>query len=167
MPQITREQTEVRFNIFSPTLTAKDIEARTGLTPDDSWKIGEARGAFGVVEKEHGFVLITKVRIQESLDEHLKAMIKRLAPAAQKIGALANECKIEMSCQIYRKLAPRLKFERDDLRWLGVMGARLDVDVHLIADQPKPASGMFGTPTPAPGTPAPSGSTPPPTPYQG
>lgn len=164
---ISREQTAVRFNIFSATLTAKDIEARTGLAPDESWKIGDARGAFGAVEKMHGFVLQSKVRLQDSLDDHIKAMLKRVAPAAQKIGALANECKIEMSCQIHRRQAPALKFERDDLRWLGVMGARLDVDVHIIADQQKPASGLFGQATPPPGQASPSGSTPPPATYQG
>jgi hypothetical protein len=137
---ITREQTAVRFNIFSATLTAKDIETRTGLVPDESWKIGDSRGAFGATEKMHGFVLQSKVRIAESLDVHIQAMLKRLAPSAQKIGALANEAKIELSCQIHRKIAPALKFERDDLRWLGVMGARLDIDVYILAEPPKPAA---------------------------
>ena len=154
---ITREQTAVTFNIFSATLSAKDIEARTGITPDDFWKIGDVRGAFGAKEKEHGFILNSKARITDSLDEHLKAMIKRLAPYAQKIGALANECKIEMSCQIHRKQAPRLKFERDDLRWLGVMGARLDVDVHILNEPTKPASpGPSGSTTGAAGSPPPT-----------
>jgi hypothetical protein len=148
---ITREQTAVRFNIFSATLSAKEIEARTGLAPDESWKIGDARGAFGAVEKMHGFVLQSKVRIQDSLDDHIKAMLKRVAPAAQKIGALANEAKIEMSCQVHRKIAPALKFERDDLRWLGVMGARLDIDIYILSEPPKAAA-----PKPA-GQPGPEG----------
>jgi hypothetical protein len=129
---ITREQTAVRFGIYSATLSAKDIEARTGLAPDESWKLGDARGAFGAVEKMHGFILQSKVRIQ--------AMIKRLAPYAQKIGALANECKIEMTCTVHRKIAPALKFDRDDLRWLGVMGARLDIDIYILSEPPKPAA---------------------------
>ncbi len=134
---ITREQTAVRFNIFSMTLSAADIQARTGLTPDESWKIGDARGAFGAVEKQHGFVLKSKVRASESLNDHIREMLKRLAPCAQKIGALAADAKIELSCQIHRKLAPALKFERDDLRWLGVMGARLDIDVYILAEPQK------------------------------
>ena len=137
---VTREQTVVRFNIFSATLTAQEIQARTGLVPDEFWKIGDARGAFGAVEKMHGFVLESKCRPTESLNDHMQTMLKRLAPSAHKIGALADECKIELSCQIHRKLAPALKFERDDLRWLGVMGARLDVDVHIISEPQKPAA---------------------------
>ena len=137
---ITREQTAVRFGIYSATLSAAEIQARTGLAPDESWKIGDARGAFGAQEKTHGFVLESKVRMQDSLDEHLKAMLKRVAPHAQKIGALANEAKIEMSCMVHRKIAPALKFERDDLRWLGVMGARLDIDIYILAEHSKPAA---------------------------
>ncbi|MFI5348259.1 MAG: DUF4279 domain-containing protein [Elusimicrobiota bacterium] len=137
---ITREQTSVRFKISSKTLSAADVQARTGLAPDESWKIGDARGAFGAVEKMHGFVLESKARMQESLDDHLKAMLKRLAPHAQKIGALANEAVIEMSCMVHRKVAPALKFERDDLRWLGVMGARLDIDIYILTEPAKPAS---------------------------
>ena len=144
---ITREQTAVRFKISSATLTAADIQARTGLTPDESWKIGDARGAFGAVEKRHGFVLESKARMQESLDDHIKAMLKRLAPHAQKIGALVNEAVIELSCMVHRKVAPALKFERDDLRWLGVMGARLDIDIYILSEPAKPAS------TGAPGQP--------------
>ena len=137
---ITREQTAVRFKISSKTLSAADVQARTGLAPDESWKIGDARGAFGAVEKMHGFVLESKARMQESLDDHIKAMLKRLAPHAQKIGALANEAVIEMSCMVHRKVAPALKFERDDLRWLGVMGARLDIDIYILTEPAKPAS---------------------------
>ena len=145
---ITREQTAVRFNILSATLSALDVQARTGLAPDESWKIGDARGPFGAVEKMHGFVLESKIRMQDSLDDHIKAMLKRVAPHAQKIGALANEAKIELSCQIHRKIAPALKFERDDLRWLGVMGARLDIDIYILSEPPKPSSaGPSGSPT--------------------
>jgi hypothetical protein len=150
---ITREQTAVRFKIHSATLTASDVQARTGLAPDESWKLGDARGPFGAVEKMHGFVLESKMRVQDSLDDHLKAMLKRLAPHAQQIGALANEAKIELCCMVHRKIAPALKFERDDLRWLGVMGARLDIDIYILSEPQKPASaghsGQSGQPGPS------------------
>ncbi len=147
---ITREQTAVLFKIHSATLSAQDVQARTGLAPDESWRIGDARGAFGAVEKMHGFVLESKVRMQDSLDDHLKAMLKRVAPHAQKIGALANEAKIEMCCMVHRKVAPALKFERDDLRWLGVMGARLDIDIFILQEHQKPESGsVFGQSAPS------------------
>ena len=150
-----REQTSVRFKISSATLTAAEVQARTGLVPDETWKIGDPRGHFGNIEKQHGFVLDSKTPITESLDDHVKAMLKRLAPYAQKIGALAGEAVIEFGCIVHRKVAPALRFDRDDLRWLGVMGARLDVDIFIISDAhskppPKPSGGAASPPTSGP-----------------
>lgn len=155
-----REQTSVTFRILSETLTAADIAARTGLTADESWKKGDPRGRFGNVEKKHGFVLESKAIFSASLDDHIKAMLKRLAPSAQKIGALVNEASIEFVCTVHRKQAPMLRFERDDLRWLGVMGARLDVDIFILNDPAGPR-GASAQAAPAPGTPPPAGTPPP------
>ncbi len=135
-----KEQTAVRFKISSASLSPQDLEARLGLTPDDSWKAGTARGAFGAVEKLHGFVLDSALPVTQALDAHVKAMLKRLSPYAQKIGALGADALVEFVCTVHRERGPRLKFERDDLRWLGVMGARLDVDVFIVAEPPKPGA---------------------------
>jgi hypothetical protein len=60
---------------------------------------------------------------------------------------LANEAQIEMSCTVHRKIAPALRFQRDDLRWLGVMGARLDIDIYILHEAQKPSSsGAAGAP---------------------
>lgn len=140
----TREQTAVRFKITSAALSAAEIQERTGLTPDETWKVGDKRGPFAVVEKVHGFVLDSKALFNATLDDHVKAMLKRLAPSAQKIGAIAPQCEIEFSCILHRKKSPPLRFQRDDLRWLGVMGARLDVDIFLIEEPSAPRGGGFG-----------------------
>ncbi|MFI5346747.1 MAG: DUF4279 domain-containing protein [Elusimicrobiota bacterium] len=156
-----REQTSVRFTITSATLTAAQVQEATGLVPDETWKIGDARGHFGNVEKKHGFVLDSKTPITESLDDHVKGMIKRLAPFAQKIGALGGDTVVEFGCIIHRKVAPALRFGRDDLRWLGVMGARLDVDIFILNEalmKGPPKAAMFDAKTPPPPTPGPSGS---------
>jgi len=155
-----KEQTTVRFKISSAKLSAADVQARTGLVPDETWKVGDARGHFGNIEKQHGFVLDSKTPISEPLDDHVKGMIKRLAPYAQQIGTLTNEAVIEFSCIVHRKVAPALRFDRDDLRWLGVMGARLDVDIFIISDAyaKAPAKPTMGTPDA--GTP-PGGNKPP------
>ncbi len=127
-----REQTSVTFRILSATLTAADIAARTGLTADQTWKTGDPRGRFGNVEKKNGFIMESKLMFSASIDDHVKGMLKRLVPFAQKIGALTGECSIEFVCTVHRKVAPMLRFERDDLRWLGVMGARLDADIFVV-----------------------------------
>jgi hypothetical protein len=145
-----RESTTVRFRITSATLSAVQIKAQTGLDADETWKLGDKRGPFAVLEKVHGFVLESKAFPMSSLDEHLKAMLKRLAPSAQKIGAIAPQCVIEFVCAMTVKKVPSLRFERDDLRWLGVMGARLNIDLLLIEEPAKPSGGGGAAPAGGP-----------------
>jgi hypothetical protein len=136
-----REETNVGFKISSATIPAKDLAAHLGLKPDRSWLLGQARGVFGVVEKMHGFELESKLGPQSSLEEHIKSMLERLAPCAQKIGALGTQVVAEFSCSIKRRKAPILHFDHATIRWLGVMNARLDIDTQIVVDAPPPKAG--------------------------
>ena len=130
------ESNGVRLKITSKVLTAADIEARLGLKPDESWKIGEAMGTFSVVLKEHGYVIDSQASMTAPISEHLRSVIKRIAPAAKMIGEVSAQATVEMSCRIHTKAVPNLAFERDDLRWLAAIGARLEIDLHMIVERP-------------------------------
>ncbi|MBI5239046.1 MAG: DUF4279 domain-containing protein [Elusimicrobia bacterium] len=132
-----REQTDVRLRILSQTLTPQDIEARIGLKPSESWRIGDRLGAFGAAARDHGFVIESGALASAPFREYVAALIRKIAPAAQKIGALGDQCVIEVVCTLHRKAAPLLTFERDDIRWIGVMGAKLRVDTFVISDGPR------------------------------
>jgi len=137
-----REQTSVAFKISSTTLTAEQITAAIGLKPDVSWKTGTPRGAFGATEKANGWVLESALQHFNTLDEHIKAMLKRLAPAAGKIGALGAAVSVELTASLQRKnTAPPLHFDRDDLRWLASMNSRLDIDTQVFRDEPPRTGG--------------------------
>jgi hypothetical protein len=129
-----REQTDVRLRILSLTMPPQDIEARIGLKPNESWKIGDRLGAFGAAARDHGFVIESDALASSPFQDYMTALIRKLAPAAQKIGALGDQCTIEVVCTFHRKAAPLLTFERDDLRWIGVMGAKLRIDTFVIFD---------------------------------
>ena len=132
-----RESTEIRLVITSATVTAADLETRLGVKPDDSWKAGEERGTFKNKEKFHGFVLESGAPLLP-FNEQLRALIKRLASCAVKLGELAPHVKAQVQCRLQRKQVPPLDFERDDLRWLAAMGAGLEVDITV--DAPPPAA---------------------------
>jgi hypothetical protein len=135
-----RESNNVSVKIESPSITAADLIARTGVEHDEKWTLGDTYGAFGATRRGHGLGLETKVSPTASLDEHVSAMIKRLAPAAQKLGQLGNEVEVTFTCKIESRRAPAIHFARDVVRWLAVMNAKLDVDTSVFVDPPKPAS---------------------------
>ena len=130
-----REQTDVRLKILSQVMTPQDIEAATGLKPDESWRIGDRLGAFGAAARDHGFAVESGALASSPFQDYMTALIRRIAPAAQKIGALGDRCSIEVVCTLHRKAAPFLTFERDDIRWIGVMGARLRIDTFVAPDK--------------------------------
>ena len=149
-----RESTTVNFKVTSATIPAKDLAAKLSLKPDREWLAGAARGAFGAIEKQHGFELESKLMPQSSLEQHVGAMLDRLKPCAQLLGSLAKEVTVEFTCSVQRKRAPFLHFDRDTMRWLAVMGARLDIDTQIVSDPPPPAkaggaggAASGGTPT--------------------
>lgn len=144
---ITRETTTVVVKICSSTVTAEELASRLGVKPDLSWKAGAARGTFRVVEKQHGFVLESKLLpTNNSVDEHVLEMIKRLSPCAQTLGALANEVTVEFTCSVARRTPPFINIGRDQLRWLAVMGARLIIETAIVVDQNKTAPAPPGKP---------------------
>ena len=130
------ESNGVRLKITSKTLTAADIEARLGIKPDESWKIGDMTGAFGAILKEHGYALDSAASQTAPISEHLRSVIKRIAPAAKKMGEISVQATVEMTCSIRAKAAPPLAFGREELRWLAAIGASLDIDLHIIVDRP-------------------------------
>lgn len=136
-----REQNHVAVRVTSATILAPDLAVRSGLTPDSSWPAGKPYGAFGAVERHHGMLFESKLGPTTSLDEHVREMLKRLAPGAQKLGQLGAEVEVTFTCTVHSRRAPVLHFDRDTLRWLAVMGAKLDIDTAVIADPPKPAAG--------------------------
>ena len=130
-----REQTDIRLIITSPTMTSQDIEASIGLKPNESWKIGDRLGAFGASAREHGFVIESGVLPSASFQSYLAGLIGKIEPAAQKIGALGDRCAIEVVCELHRKAAPLLTFEREEMRLFGVIGAGLRIDTFIIAER--------------------------------
>lgn len=144
-----RESTNVRLRITSAALTAAEIEAKLGLKPDESWKIGDRTGTFGAILKDHGYALDAVALYTLNLADHMRAMIKRIAPVAQKIGEISTQAKVEMVCTMFCKSPPPVNFTKDDLRWLAALGASLEVGVTMIVDRSQPADkkkpGLFPT----------------------
>jgi len=136
-----RESTSFRLRITSTTLTSADVEAKLGIKPDESWKIGDRTGTFGAILKDHGYELVSAAMMTTNPADHFRALLKRIAPVAQKIGELSAQAKVEVVCSIICRHIPPVSFERDDLRWLAAMGAKLDVEISMLMERAAPASG--------------------------
>lgn len=149
-----RETISVTLRITSAVHSPKDVEARLGIKPDDSWNQGDRTGTFKSVQKLHGYELHSQVYFGAPLVEHFRGMIKRIAPVAQKIGEISANANVEMVCKLHVKALPPITFERDDVRWLAALGAKLDFDVFLLQERNDPAKKPAGGAPGAPGAPS-------------
>ncbi len=130
-----RETTVVRLRITSLTVTAAEMEAKLGVKPDEAWKIGDRTGTFGAILKDHGYLLDSTAMMTTNPADHFRSLLKRIAPVAQKIGELSAQAKVEVVCSIIARHIPPVSFERDDLRWLAAMGAKLEVEIALLVER--------------------------------
>jgi len=130
-----RETTVVRLRITSQTMTAAEVEAKLGLKPDESWKIGDRTGTFGAILKDHGYQVDSTAMMTTKLDDHFRSLLKRIAPVAQKIGEISGQAKVEIVCSVISKHIPPVSFQKDDLRWLAAMGAQLEVELSQLVER--------------------------------
>ena len=130
-----RETTVVQLRITSTTLTAAAVEAALGIKPDEAWKTGDRTGTFGALLKEHGYVLDSTAMMTTKPADHFRSLLKRIAPVAQKIGELSAQAKVEVVVSVIARNIPPVSFEKDDLRWLAAMGAKLDVEIALLVER--------------------------------
>lgn len=117
------------------TLTAAEVEAKLGLKPDEAWKIGDRTGTFGAILKDHGYVLDSTAMMTLNTADHFRSLLKRIAPVAQKIGEISAQAKVEIVVSVICKHIPPVSFERDDLRWLAAMGAKLEVEIAIMVER--------------------------------
>ena len=129
-----QEQNEVHLKITSTTMSPQDLETSIGIKASDSWRLGDRQGVFGASARESGVLIDSGLPGFSSWENCLSALLRKIEPQAVKIGALAGKCQIDVVCTLRQKAYPVLHFEAADLRLLGAVGARLNVDCFVLSD---------------------------------
>lgn len=125
-------ETFVSLTIVSSIHHPEDINSLVGVHCDRSWKIGDLRAKTTIIEKDNGWILNSGLEEEDSLDEHIKALLEKIAHLSSKIQALSSDSYIEISCAIYASEPPPLHFEKDTIRQFNQIGASLDIDLYIV-----------------------------------
>lgn len=128
------DETFVRLKTFSVSLTPEQITEAIGLPCDRSWRIGDKRGKTIIIEKENGWILNSSLSLEASLDAHVENLLSRLTPIADKIRKFSEQNRVEFSCVVYADSPPALNFTESVIFQLAQLGASLDIDLFLTAD---------------------------------
>jgi hypothetical protein len=124
----------IRLQIVSEIITSQQIDVEVGLVCDRSWKIGDQRGETIIVEKNNGWEIISGLSSKEPVEQHIYSLLKRIAPYADRINQLPDECYVELACAIYfdYDTIPTLHLDKDIIHQLEKLNANLDIDLYLI-----------------------------------
>ena len=122
---------KLRLVLTSKTLSPKEISARAKITPTTTWKSGDVVHPRATnVHKENGCTV-------EIIDTALSAAAERLVDRL-KSAVLANldGVDVELSCivNVYGSV-PELHLDPDVVQFAASIGAALDFDVYVLADE--------------------------------
>ena len=127
-------ENHVRLIFTSTHLLPSQISAAIGIEGDEIWSIGDKRSKTKLLEIENG--LLAKSKLDKSLDlaTQIESMMKHFSELEDKFSNFSAmpDCEIQLSCVVYSNGAPSLNFERHITRWIGTIGASLDIDVYIV-----------------------------------
>jgi hypothetical protein len=110
------------------------ISDAIGIEGDEIWSAGDKRPKTELVEIENGLIAKSKLDKCLDLETHIESMMKNFSSLEEKFTnfSVMPDCEIQLSCVIYSNGAPPLNFERHITRWIGIIGASLDIDVYIV-----------------------------------
>ncbi|MEE4666906.1 DUF4279 domain-containing protein [Pseudomonas alliivorans] len=122
-----------RLMITSDHMTSSQITDFIGFAGDNIWNAGDSKADAKVVESDSGLVFQSRLARSLDLSFHIGSIMSRLKGAERELLSFSalSGCEIQLSCVVYSDSAPPLNFEKAVMRWVGDIGASLDIDLYL------------------------------------
>ena len=125
------DEATARLKIISSKRTPEMITDVVGLNSDRSWRVGDKRPHTIIEEKNYGWVIDSGLLKTNSMEQHVRALLERVAPYKNAIKQLSRDDSVEFSCVLYTHETPALNFNASTIDQIGQLGASLDIDLYL------------------------------------
>src|SRR5688572_3562456 len=116
------------FIITGINVTPDEITTAIGITPTETWKIGDHR------RKHNGWCISTGYHQDFDLEKYIKQLFEILLPKSETITTFCgeNELDCELSCAAYViNETPSTTFSKEIVSDLAKLNASLDIDIIL------------------------------------
>lgn len=142
--------------VLSTTATSEELASAIALPPDEAWDRGQPRRTRGLVHKFSGVTYASHAPRTAAPREHLDDLLVRLAPAKDRLAALAARLSEQDGrpdpirlwvTHFTSNASPGYDFSPDQLRLIAEMGAWLGVSVDVDATT---AEALDSAPQPEP-----------------
>src|SRR5947207_9065115 len=112
-----------------------EITQQVGVTPTDTWRLGERIQNTALRHKHDGWSFSTGLQESFDLSQQVRTLLDQLQPY---FAALTNCCRrwsleAEIECVIYAEgQIPAIHFDPDDVKRIAELGAEIDVDLYVF-----------------------------------
>lgn len=115
---------------FDPSRITRDL----GIKPSKTWQRGQSTVPGALIKhRENGWAFDSKLPKSATIERHAENILAALAPAWEKITSLSKIYYVELSCAVYSFGGdrPELGFEKQIIKQLAEIGARIDIDLYI------------------------------------
>lgn len=124
---------KLRLIVSDFSCEPEEITKTLGLTPDQTWKKGDPVHEKAVNQhKENGWLVVSPFgTMNQQLGDKLALMVEFLSPRLKLFTRLPPEAQIGISCVVYGYNGiPEISFSEEVVKFVGSLGAYIDVDVY-------------------------------------
>ena len=128
----SRHKIEARLTVLSDSLSASELQAMIGLTPDEAWHSGDPIGRSGRAFQRFSGWSIGEGPSEEPAESHISALLDRVATRKQQIASAAGDPRVQ-SVALWVWSQGRtfgLELSPSRLRDIAALGATLKIDIY-------------------------------------
>lgn len=133
------DEIRVKLTIVSDTLSARDISSLLGIEADSSQILGEMNQLGTKTYPQHVWMLKNRHEVSDrdigaQIEACVSQFLKRVGPASSSIKSLSIEHLVEVGLYVFAREVPPISLSKKQIGALTELGASLDVDIVLYAD---------------------------------
>lgn len=123
----------VSLRVFSEARTARDISTHIGLQPDESWNAGDRRTRANVIQDRSGWILYSGLpRVGVPVEKHLKRLLARVRPLADRLQILARDSEIAIICFVYTDHQLILDISPELIQEINSLGFGIGIETYYV-----------------------------------
>lgn len=128
----------VAFTLTDFDCGPEEITARVGITPAETWKMGEFINKKKTMRYEYnGWQVHSKPEKTEELENHLISVLEQLKIGWKFLVEISRLYYAEISCAIYiysDTERPTIHFSKQVIQKIAELNADIDVDIYILTD---------------------------------
>lgn len=140
MNKVVRTHNHIAFCIYEFEFSPDKVTELLQMTPTEVRVKGEYRTVgklqLKIPNKENGWILKSNLLLTDSVESHLKHLLKKIKEHKQAVVGLTSNYYAEFACGLYfHEINPGIHLDCSLLREISDLNINLDLDMYCLSDK--------------------------------